>query len=192
MAGKRTGPTVAGIADHYGWAAVVTVGPGGVVVDRRRAQLVDPALPASPIHHEAQALPIDQAIALVHEVARSIAGHVAALWDELAAEHPVTAVALKQLPVLPEELADQIRSYHAQTRADPARYRRLLAEGASGRGWAVEWYDHRRVVDEATAALGLGPGHVEAPRARLGAPWTADHRRAYAAALLAQHHLARA
>jgi hypothetical protein len=177
---------VAGVADHYGWAAVVTVGADGAVIDRRRAPLVDPSLPASPIHHECQGLPTDDAVALVHEVERSVAHHASALWDGLAAEHDITAVAIREIPALPETIEAQIRSYHAQTRADPAMYRRLLVEDASRRGWAVHHYDHRRIIDQATEALGLSPGHLAAPRQELGAPWTVDHRKAYAAALLAR------
>jgi hypothetical protein len=156
------------------------------VVDRRRAELIDPDLPASPIHHECQSLPIDEAVALVHTVERSVAAHARAFWDELAADHPVDAVAIRESAELPPTIEEQIRSYHAQTRADPVMYRRLLIDDAARRGWAIHLYDHRRVADEATATLGLPPDHLASPRQELGAPWTADHRKAYAAALLAQ------
>jgi hypothetical protein len=65
-------------------------------------------------------------------------------------------------------------------------YLRLLAAGAAERGWPVHNYDQREVMDEATATLTLAPDHLAAPRRALGPPWTVDHRRAYAAALLAQ------
>ncbi len=180
---------VVGVADHYGWAALVVVGPDRAVIDRRRTQLVDPALPASPIHHECQTLPLDEAVALVREVERSVSAHVQVAWDGVDADHDVAAVAIREIPRLPADIGEQIASYWAQTRADPAMYRRLLADGARARGWAVHFYDHRHVTDEATASLGLAPDHLQAPRQELGAPWTADHRRAYAAALLAQHDL---
>ena len=182
----RERPTVAGVADHYGWAAVVVVGPDGTIVDRRRAELVDPDLTASPFHHDAQGLPIDEGVALVREVEGSIALHAHALSDALSTEHGVTAVAIREIPRLPETIEEQIRSYHAQTRADGAMYRRVLAEEAAARGWPVHHYDHRHVEKEATAALGLDVDHLAAPRRELGPPWTADHRKAYAAALLAQ------
>ncbi len=171
---------VAGLADHYGWVAVVVVGPDGSVVDRRRAELLEAGLPASPFHHEAQPLPDDEAVALVAEVERSAAEHAAALWDEL----DVDAVAIREIPRLPDTVVEQIRSYHAQTRADGAMYRRVLADDACGRGWPVHFYDHLTVEKEAAAELGIDPA---APREVLGAPWNADHRKAYAAALLAQH-----
>lgn len=178
--------SVAGVADHYGWAAVVTVGDDGQVVDRRRIELIDPGLPASPIHHEAQSLPIEEAVGLVQEVERSVARCVATAWDALAADHDLTAVAVRDSPELPPTIEEQIRSYWAQTRADPVMYRRVLIEDAARRGWAVHLYDHRRVTDEASTTLGLAPDHLAAPRRELGAPWAADHRKAYAAALLAQ------
>ena len=41
-----------GIAHHFGWAVVVTATPDFEVVDRRRIELIEPGLPAAPIHHE--------------------------------------------------------------------------------------------------------------------------------------------
>jgi hypothetical protein len=178
--------TVAGVADHRGWAVVVTVGPAGTIVDRRRSQLVDEALPASPFENEAQTVTLEDGIALVREVEHSIGAHVRALWHALADEHRVAAVAIREAPRVPAAIEEQIRSYHAQTRADSTMYLRLLAAEAARRGWPVHLYDQRGVIDEATATLDLSPEHLAAPRRELGPPWTIDHRRAYAAALLAQ------
>jgi hypothetical protein len=185
--GDQMGLMVAAVADHHGWAVVVTVAPDGTVVDRRRAELIDVALPSNPVEHEAQVLPLEDAVALVREVERSVTLHVRALWDALGTNHDIAAAAIREIPQVPSEIAAQIRSYHAQTRADSAMYRRVLADHATQRGWAVHFYDHRRVVDEATTTLGLASEHLATPRVHLGPPWTIDHRRAYAAALLAQH-----
>jgi hypothetical protein len=181
---------VAGVADHRGWAVIVTVGRGGQIVDRRRARLVDSALPSSPFEHEAQALRLEDGIALVREVERSVDDHVRALWDALAAEHGVAAVAIRESPRVPTAIEEQIGSYHAQVRADSAMYLRLLVADAARRGWPVDRYDQRQVIDEATGTLDLAPEHLAAPRRELGPPWTIDHRRAFAAALLAQQDLA--
>jgi hypothetical protein len=180
---------VVGLADHHGWTVVVVVGGGGTVVDRRRAPLIAPGLPANPVHHECQTLDIGEATALVEKVERSVTAHVEDLWAQVGADHDVAAVAIREIPPLPEALIDRIRSYHAQTRADSAMYRRILVEGATARGWGVEHYDHRYVENQATTQLGLAPDHLAAPRRTLGPPWAADHRRAYAAALLARSHL---
>ena len=69
-----------GVADHCGWAVLVTVAGGGALLDRRRAELVDPALPKLPHHHECQALPVPEAVKLVERVSRSA--------DALASECP--------------------------------------------------------------------------------------------------------
>jgi hypothetical protein len=42
-----------GIAHHFGWAVAVTASADHKVIDRRRIELVEPGLPAAPIHHEA-------------------------------------------------------------------------------------------------------------------------------------------
>lgn len=132
---------------------------------------------------------MDDGLALVREVEHSISEYVRVLWDALAADHHVGAVAIREMPRVPAALEAQISSYHARTRADSAMYLRLLADGATRRGWEVHFYDHRQVIDEATGTLGLAPEYLGAPRRDLGPPWTADHRRAYAAALLAHHDM---
>jgi hypothetical protein len=68
---------VVGVADHSGWANLVTVGvaaggPGAgdgrpVVVGRRRCELLDPSLPRQP-YHAAEGLPAGEAEALVAQV----------------------------------------------------------------------------------------------------------------------------
>ncbi len=40
-----------GISDHLGWAVAVTATDDHRVVDRRRIELIEPDLPAAPIHH---------------------------------------------------------------------------------------------------------------------------------------------
>ena len=180
---------VAAVADHYGWAAIVTVDPDGVVVDRRRTELIDAALPSSPFEHDTQDLRIDAAVALVREVELSVGAHVRELWDTLSAVHGITSVAIREIPTLPPSIEERIGSYHARTRADSAMYRQILADDATARGWAVHFYDHRRVTDEATGTLGLSSDHLTAPRRDLGPPWTVDHQRAYAAALLVHHDI---
>ena len=40
-----------GVAHHLGWAVVVTAAHDGRVVDRRRVELIEPGLPAAPVHH---------------------------------------------------------------------------------------------------------------------------------------------
>lgn len=62
-----------GVSDHCGWAILVTVARDGKLLDRRRVELVDEDLPKLPHHHEAQALPLAQALDLVERVRVSAA-----------------------------------------------------------------------------------------------------------------------
>jgi hypothetical protein len=56
------------VSDHGGWAVLVTVACDGTLLDRRSVELVDDGLPKLPHHHEAQRLPLDEAVALVEGV----------------------------------------------------------------------------------------------------------------------------
>ena len=65
-----------GIEDHYAWANLVCVaisGPGEVLLAKRRVELLDPTLPASPYHRDTLRMPIDEAEALVRDVRASAA-----------------------------------------------------------------------------------------------------------------------
>jgi hypothetical protein len=65
-------------------------------------------------------------------------------------------------------------------------YRQELAELAHGRGWEVHLYDAKAVIDQAPSRLGERADDVlQTPRARLGTPWTKDHRIALAATIVA-------
>jgi hypothetical protein len=65
-------------------------------------------------------------------------------------------------------------------------YRKVLADLATERGWAVHLYDAKSVEEEARNMLGAGAANgLDSPRATLGPPWSKDHRLAFAAALLA-------
>ncbi|MEV6035705.1 hypothetical protein AB0L65_31410 [Nonomuraea sp. NPDC052116] len=45
-----------GIAHHFGWAVAVTASADHQVVDRRRIELIEPGVPAAPIHHDGRSL----------------------------------------------------------------------------------------------------------------------------------------
>src|SRR5688572_15708831 len=66
---------IVGVADHSGWAVLVTVADDGTFLDRRRIELVDAGLPMLPHHHECQGLPIEQALELVERVRTSAERH---------------------------------------------------------------------------------------------------------------------
>lgn len=176
-----------GLADHLGWAVAVTVNSGHDVVDRRRIELVDPGLSAAPIHYDRGRSSLDDLRALVVEVRASVVRMATTGFDEIETglPEPVSAVSLRQIPAgFPQDL-DELRRSPWEARADAVMYRQVLAEVAANRGWAVMFYDARTVVRDAAEELGERADEViQGPRARLGPPWTKDHRVALAATVV--------
>ena len=167
--------TVAGIADHCGWAVVVCVADGEVV-DRRRIELIEPGLPSLPHHHEAQALPMDEAVALVERVRASAAACARRALETLPPG--VVGIAIRRRWPLPPTIPERITNYRAQTMADSVMYREALAHAARGLSWFVSEYDAKTVQEGLSARLD------EIGKA-LGPPWRQDHRVAAAAAIVA-------
>ena len=178
----------AGIADHLGWAVAVTASEDNEVVDRRRIELIEPGVSAAPIHYESRRLDTAATAALVAQARASIARAASAALDELAAAvaAPISSCSLRLWPLeFPHDIAVQRRSPY-EARADAIMYRQELAELAHARGWEVHLYDAKAVVDQASRMLGDRADEVlQGPRARLGPPWTRDHRIALAATIVA-------
>ena len=181
---------VIGVSDHGGWAVLVTAAADGSLLDRRRVELVDEGLPKIPHHSEAQRLPIDQAVALVERVQASVERHAKLRLDEVAvtlSARGIVGIALRQCPALPPTIAERIKDYRAQNNADWVMYRQALAAAAEARGWAVHWYDAKKVLDAASEALGIADldAHFVQLRKSIGPPWSQDHKIAMAAAIVA-------
>ena len=180
---------IIGVSDHGGWAVLVTAAADGTLLDRRRVELVDEELPKIPHHSEGQRLPIEEAVALVERVRASAERHAALVLDAVATTVParIRGVALRQCPELPPTIADRIRDYRAQNVADWVMYRRALAAAAEARGWAIHWYDAKKVFDAASEALRIEDldAHFLKLRKSIGQPWSQDHRLAMAAAIVA-------
>ncbi|HTV21747.1 MAG TPA: hypothetical protein VMG12_23820 [Polyangiaceae bacterium] len=178
-----------GVADHWGWAILVTVDGDGRCLDRRRVELVEAGVPAYPHHHEAQRLPLEEAVALVERVRRSVAGCAEARLEALAASVPlgIGALALRVCPPLPATLPERLSNYTAQNVADSVMYREALARAATARGWALHWYEARHVLAQAAKTLGRESIQelLDATGVELGRPWTKEHRLAMAAAIAA-------
>jgi hypothetical protein len=177
-----------GIADHLGWAVAVTASVEHEVVDRRRVELVEPGLPAAPIHYRGKGLDVTATQALVTEVRASAVRATAAALDEIAAALPerVVSISLRAWPSdFPDDIATQRRAPY-EARADAIMYRRVLAEVARARAWEVVFYDAKTVVGRAVAVLGERADDVlYGPRATLGPPWAKDDRVALAATIVA-------
>jgi hypothetical protein len=184
-ASKET--AIVGVADHCGWAVLVTVSADPALLDRRQVELVDADLPKLPHHHEAQGLPADEAVALINRVQQSAEAHAAASLEALAktVSAKITGIALRVCPKLPDTIAERISNYRAQTMADGIMYRQALAQAAEARGWRVHWFAEKSVFTEAARALGRSSVEdlLKQTGASLGPPWQKDHRVAMAAAI---------
>ena len=180
---------IIGVSDHGGWAVLVTVERDGTMLDRRRVELVDGDLPKIPHHSEGQGLPLGEAVKLVERVRASAERHAKLVLDHVAktVRGPIVGVALRECPELPPTIAERITDYRAQNVADWVMYRRALAAAAEARGWAVHWYDTRKVFDAASKALHIADieAHFEKIRKAVGPPWNKDHKLALAAAIVA-------
>lgn len=176
-----------GIADHLGWAVAVTASADHEVVDRRRIELVEPNLTPAPIHYESHRLDVAETAALVAAVRESVVRATRVAFDEIEAAlpAPIVAVSLRALPNdFPDDIAVQRRPPY-EARADAVMYRRVLSELAAARDWEVRFYDAKHVVGQAAEMLGEQVEEVlQGPRARLGPPWTKDHRVALAATIV--------
>ena len=192
---------VIGVAEHGNSAVLVTLAPGGEILDRRYVDLTRD-LPTHPYHHEgswavgryldspwARPISLGDAVALVERVREAAARGARECLDELAAALPVTiaCIAIRICPRLPPTTEERIRDTRAASVADSVMYREALAAAAAARGWRVHWYDRDRVFAEAAAALNRQDidEHLTAMGRSLGPPWQAKHKLAAAAALAA-------
>ena len=193
MTRTRTQPSAAvGVAEQGNSAVLVTVAPGGQLLDRRRVDLTDRGLPTHPHHHEgswavgrylstpgARAMPLAEVVELVEHVrAAAEVGareHLVALAN--AVRMPIARIAIRTCPPLPPTIEERITDNRAQTFADSVMYREALATAARARGWSVYWYDRRRVFHDAAAALGRDDvnAFLHAMGRSIGPPWQAQH-----------------
>ena len=176
-----------GIADHLGWAVAVTASADHAVVDRRRIELVEPGVTPAPIHYKSSRLDVPATEKLVATVRASVARAANAAFDELAAAlpEPIVSISLRRWPPdFPEDIAIQ-RRVPWEARADAVMYRQILSELAHERGWEVHLYDAKAVEGQAARVLAERAEEVlHGTRARLGPPWSKDHRTALAAAIV--------
>jgi hypothetical protein len=189
-------PVVVGVADHNGWAILVSaakVNGEPTVIDRRRVELIQHGLPSQPYHHETLVLPDDKSELLLRKVQRSIDGCTASAFDRLTADllplYRVSAIAIRQPPLTewPATVAEIHNSYYVTCRADGMLYHSAICAAARQRDWKVALHRRGEEVALAAAALQMSTHDVEQflddLRATLGPPWTAEYRRAFAAAI---------
>lgn len=190
-----------GVAEHGNSAVLITVGPGGQLLDRRRIDLTR-GLPTHPYHHEgswavgryvnsswARAISLGDAVALVEKVRQSAIRGAREGLEALAAAVPVpiATMGIRACPELPPTTEERIRDSRAANVADSVLYREALATAGEARGWTVCWYDRERVFHDAAKALGLDDvdAFLREIGRRSGPPWQAKQKLAAAAALAA-------
>lgn len=178
---------------------LVTLAPGGELLDRRRVDLTR-GLPTHPYHHEgswavgryagspwAKAISLPEAIALVERVREAAALGARASLRALteAVPVPIATIAIRECPKLPATTEERIIDTRSTNVADAVMYREALAAAAAARGWSVHWYDRERVFRDAAAALGGKDveAFLRAMGRSIGPPWQAKHKLAAAAAL---------
>jgi len=200
---RGVGPSGAsvGVVENGNSALLVTVGPGPKVLDRRSVELTE-GLPTHPHHHEgswavgrylktpgARPLSLTEAVALVERVHEAAATGARAHLRDLARAVPVpiTHFSVRACPRLPATIEARIQDARAQTFADSAMYREVLAAAAFERGWQVHYYDRERVFRDAAVALGREDldALLLAMGRGIGPPWQARHKLAAVAALAA-------
>jgi hypothetical protein len=180
-----------GAAEHGNSAVLITLAPGGELLDRRRVDLTR-GLPTHPYHHEgswaigryvnspwAKQISLHDAIALVERVREAAAFGARESLEALAASIPlpIASIAIRVCPALPPTTEERIRDTRASSVADSVMYREALAAASVARGWSVYWYDRERVFRDEAFLTAMGKS--------VGPPWQAKHKLAAAAALAA-------
>lgn len=184
-----------GVAEHCNSAVLVTIGPGGDLLDRRRIELTERDLPTHPHHHEgswavgrylntpgARRMSFSEAVALVERVRASAERGARQALEALAASVsvPIARIAIRACPDLPATTEERIADNRAQTVADSVMYRQAIAAAAAARGWSVHWYDREAVLGREDINAFL-----QVMGRSIGPPWQAQHKLAAAAAIVA-------
>ena len=191
-------PCVISVAEHTGWAHMLCVAAENSVpsvIERRRVELIERGLPTQPYEHDSRALPEDEAQALVERTRRSIATRTAIALTRVVAEltpsHAVVALAIRQppFPRIPKSVAAVWASHRLLCAADGMLYQRAICRAATKLGLDVQVCRRGEEASRAAQALGVTPDDVEEFVTRTGRPagppWTAEHRRAFAAGIAA-------
>jgi hypothetical protein len=186
-----------GVDDHYAWANLVSVTTSDadeLLLDKRRVELLDPSLPASPYHHDTLGMTPSSADALVRDVTASADDRakaaLAALIQDLApARCRCLAIRVPPLPELPATVA----AVHAETwvmnRADGMIYHQALTRAAAHFKLRVCYFEKDTVLELAAQARGkTAPDlerHLKTSGRSYGPPWRKGHVVACAGAIVA-------
>jgi len=186
-----------GVEDHYAWANLVSVttsGPKEILLDKRRVELLDRELAASPYHHETRTMPLSGAEKLVREVKTSAnmraKSALSSLIGELApAKCRGIAIRVPPLPDLPDTVAEVHANTWIMNRADGMIYHQALTQAAAQLNLRVFYFEKDDVLELAAQARGKTARDLERELKTLGTtlgpPWRKGHVVACAGAIVA-------
>ena len=186
-----------GIEDHYAWANLVSVttsGPNEILLDKRRVELLDRQLTASPYHHETRQMPLSRAEKLVRDVKTSATKHAGAALSSLIAELAPAqcrgiAIRVPPLPDLPATVAEVHANAWIMNRADGMIYHQALTQAAAKLHLRVFYFQEDEVLERAARARRKSARDLErqlkAFRTTHGPPWRKGHVVACAGAICA-------
>jgi beta-phosphoglucomutase-like phosphatase (HAD superfamily) len=202
-AGSAPRALALGFSVHTGWAALVAVSrsaPTLAILDRRRLALLPvpptPRKDAFPhVFHAARELSLhdaEQLIRSAEEEARTAARESlrAVVEDLRGAGHRVLASAIITAREAPARSLEQVLQSHTLVHAAEGALFRAVIRGASeDLGLRTFQVPAPELVERAARALGISrqavPGFLTQVGRPLGPPWTADHKAATLAAVLA-------
>jgi hypothetical protein len=191
-----------GVEDHYAWANLVSVTTSGrdeILLDRRRVELLDQQLAASPYHHDTLKMPPSDAEQLVRDVRTSAneraKSALASLMAELApAQCRGIAIRVPPLPDLPATVAEVHANAWIMNRADGMIYHQALTQAAAQLHLKVFYFEKGDVLELAAQARGKTARDLErqlkAFGTTLGPPWRNGHVVACAGAICAHESTA--
>lgn len=186
-----------GIEDHYAWAnlvSVMTSGPTEILLDKRRVELLDQQLTASPYHHETLQIPLSDAEKLVRDVktsANTLAkAALSSLVGELApAKCRGIAIRVPPLPDLPPTVAEVHANTWITNRADGMIYHQALTQAAAQLNLRIFYFEKDNVLELAAQARGKTARDLErqlkAFGTTVGPPWRKGQIVACAGAIFA-------
>jgi len=186
-----------GIEDHYAWANLVSVttsGPNEIILDKRRVELLDRRLSASPYHHQTLHMPCSGAEKLVRDVKTSAnkraQSALSSLIGELApAKCRGIAIRVPPLPDLSATVAEVHANAWIMNRADGMIYHHALTQAATQLDLRVFYFEKDNVLELAAHARGKTARDLErrlkAFGTTLGPPWRKGHVVACAGAIFA-------
>jgi hypothetical protein len=186
-----------GIEDHYAWANLVSVATSGHderLLDKRRVELLDQPLAASPYHHDTRRMPLSRAAKLVSDVIASANSRarsaLASLIGDLApARCRAIAIRVPPLPALPATVTEAQENAWIRNRADGMIYHQALTQAAAQLDLRVFYFEKGNVLELAARARGKSARdlerHLKSFATTHGRPWRKGQVVACAGAIFA-------